>query len=470
MRLVGLWNTIRVKFLPVLVGLIVNQPILAQTTPLVWTPDTIPVQDDLLSTFFILDRLSILNDNQLIYSKRIGKTYNETDVLNMVNDALKSSGIRLEKNQWVQIDRLIPKDQANHFDLVLSIQPQNLTESPSNSVTKSQITGVVGLVPNDKGTLHLIGDINLWMPKLRVTGQELLFSYKRTSSNYSSANLMYTHPVIMDKWFIESGLLVEQRDSLYQKMDVHIGQRLQLQNDFYITSGIAWESLQSTGDSNIPLANNQAFSLYGGFDWAKSSFTRRNKSNFVQLPNLELQSSRQGFQSSLSSLIYAKHQKSMSINQTDSETGLDGLYEQWVFTIRADWGMLYRASSPGYGFLLQSFHWNQAQELLWSDISVFGGANSLAGFYERQFSARSVYVVKTGYGYIINANNLWELFVSGGFYDRYDPISQSPTESSLVSVGISYRFETDFGRIQVSLANPIGGSHQGAKVHLLSGW
>ena len=101
---------------------------------------------------------------------------------------------------------------------------------------------------------------------------------------------------------------------------------------------------------------------------------------------------------------------------------------------------------------------------------MFGGANSLAGFYERQFSARSVYVVKAGYGHIIDAKNLWELFVSGGLYELYDPSGQSPKESSLVSVGISYRFETDFGRIQLSLANPIGGSHQGAKVHLLSGW
>jgi hypothetical protein len=101
---------------------------------------------------------------------------------------------------------------------------------------------------------------------------------------------------------------------------------------------------------------------------------------------------------------------------------------------------------------------------------VFGGANSLAGFYERQFSASTVYLLKGAFGYQMNPNNRWEVFVSGGLYNQFVAEGLSEPLSTLLSVGVTYRFETELGTIQLSIANPIGGDFEGAKVHLLNGW
>lgn len=452
------------------ISLVWNLSLYAQSAGLKWEDDLRVLEHDSLNNAYLINRVSISYNQLLIYNKRIRRLYNEAELLTIIDRALKDSGHRLSNQQWVQIDSVIFNEQGESYDLNLSIQPGSTSQDHSIRTKKSQFNGVLGLVPNNKGTLYLVGDIHLRIPNLSLEGQDLFFSYQRTDLNYSTANFQYNHPIRPNKWSVEAGILFEQRDSLYQKIDFQLGQRFQIRSNFSLHLGVALEKLQSTGSIVDPLANNQSISLKGGFEWSQSAFSQTDNSNFTQLPTLSFSSGFTGVQSYFRSSIQLKKQQSTKASTTEASHVNGDLSEQWVFKARIHWGLLYGFNTPSYTYLLQSLDWNHAPDLMWSDISVFGGANSLAGFYERQFSASTVYLIKGAFGHQMNPNNRWEVFISGGLYNQFVPKESSQSLSTLVSVGVSYRFETELGTIQLSIANPVGGEYEGAKVHLLNGW
>ena len=454
----------------VVISLVWNLSLNAQSNGLKWDDDLRVPEHNSLNDAYIMDRVSISYNQILIYNQRIGRVYSESELLTIIDRVLKDSGHSLSRQQWIQIDSVIFNEQGDSFDLALSIQPESPNQDLLINSRKSQFNGVLGLVPNNKGTLYLVGDIQLWIPNLSLEGQDLFFSYQRTDLNYSTANFLYNHPIRANKWSIEAGMLFEQRDSLYQKIDLQFGQRFQIRSNFSLHLGVALEKLENTGSIVNPLANNQSFSLTGGFEWSQYAFSQRDNSNFAQLPTLSFRSGFTGLESNFKSYIQLKKQQSTKASTNEASQMKSDLTEQWVVKARIHWGLLYGFNTPSYAYLQQSLDWNHAPHLLWSDISVFGGANSLAGFYERQFSASTVYLLKGAFGYQMNPNNRWEVFVSGGFYNQFVAEGLSEPLSTLLSVGVTYRFETELGTIHLSIANPISGDYEGAKVHLLNGW
>ena len=86
----------------------------------------------------------------------------------------------------------------------------------NNSIPKSSIEGVLGMVPIEDNRWMIVGDLMLRIPQLWKANQTLDFTFTRTDIDYTTTSLSVQHP-IHKRLYINAFIELEQRDSVYQQ-------------------------------------------------------------------------------------------------------------------------------------------------------------------------------------------------------------------------------------------------------------
>jgi outer membrane protein insertion porin family len=108
------------------------------------------------------------------------------------------------------------------------------------------------------------------------------------------------------------------------------------------------------------------------------------------------------------------------------------------------------------------FRENRGGELRVSDQLWFGGATTVRGFRESQFSARRVFWANTEYRFILNPQSRFFIFSDNAFYTRESP---EKTEQWLTSYGLGLRVTGPLGIMQVDFGLEKGTPFREGKLH-----
>jgi len=346
----------------------------------------------------------------------------------------------LAANEWLQIDHLIEDSVSGQVQLFLTIQARDNGKKLDNSIPKSSIDGVLGVVPIEDSRWMIVGDLVLQIPELWKVNQALDFTFTRSDIDYTSTSLSFQQP-INKRFYMNGHIELEQRDSIYQQSVLGMTGRWLANPNHRYNMSIAFENSSSSKRVQSYLDSYQGIFIQLGI------FQQFTVKDWNLASHLDFSST---------------YQKS---KQTKSQ--LIGRNTQWVHSLHLE--TVIESPKTGIGFIHLSQVYDRvwAKELPWTYAIVFGGAKTLPGFYERQFDAQWVFRIKSSYVIPLKDSDIWEFFVVAAHFKNFASRSEGfTTKQTLWSTGFSYTFETDFGNIQLALATPLWSIYSGSKLHL----
>lgn len=365
--------------------------------------------------------------------------YSDEWINDFITNVLVKKERSLAANEWLQIDHLIEDSISGQVQLYLTIQASDKSKKLNNSIPKSSIEGVLGMVPIEDNRWMIVGDLMLRIPELWKVNQALDFTFTRTDIDYTSTSLSVQQP-IHKRLYMNAFIELEQRDSVYQRSVLGLtGLWLANPNHRY-NMKIALENSSSSKRVQSYIDSYQGiFIQLGTFHRIKAA--KWNLANYLDFSST--------------------YQKS-----TQPKAQITGRNAQWVYSLHLE--TIIEFQKIGIGFIRLNHVYDKvwAKELPWTYAIVFGGAKTLPGFYERQFDAQWAFRFKSSYVIPLKGSNIWELFLVGAHFKNFPPTSQSfTTKQTLWSAGFSYSFETDFGNVQLALATPLWSIYKGSKLH-----
>ena len=142
--------------------------------------------------------------------------YSDEWINDFITNLLVKKERSLAPNEWLQIDHLIEDSISGQVQLYLTIQASDKSKKLNNSIPKSSIEGVLGMVPIEDNRWMIVGDLMLRIPELWKVNQALDFTFTRTDIDYTSTSLSVQQP-IHKRLYINAFIELEQRDSVYQQ-------------------------------------------------------------------------------------------------------------------------------------------------------------------------------------------------------------------------------------------------------------
>jgi len=406
--------------------------------------DAINIENPFEVYFKEVGKQNIINPREAFLTNVIIDTllmepYGDEWINDFITNVLVKKERSLAANEWLQIDHLIEDSISGQVQLYLTIQASDKSKKLNNSIPKSSIEGVLGMVPIEDNRWMIVGDLMLRIPELWKVNQALDFTFTRTDIDYTSTSLSVQQP-IHKRLYINAFIELEQRDSVYQQSVLGLtGLWLANPNHRY-NMKIAFENSSSSKRVQSYIDSYQGIFIQLG-TFQRLNTTKWNLANYLDFSST--------------------YQKS-----TQPKAQITGRNAQWVHSLHLE--TIIESPKMGIGFI----HLNQvydkvwAKELPWTYAIVFGGAKTLPGFYERQFDAQWAFRFKSSYVIPLRGSNIWELFLVGAHFKNFPPTSKSfTTKQTLWSAGFSYTFETDFGNVQLALATPLWSIYKGSKLH-----
>lgn len=307
----------------------------------------------------------------------------------------------------------------------------------------NQFDGVLGYVPDANGNGQIVGDVklNLWSVFAEGNGIDLI--YRRIEPEVSRLNAK-----VKQYWIgslpvgLEAGIRLFQNDTTYQHREFKLGGFYQTSPQLKMISGISVEGTTgSTGNMIEPGGNRRTATL--GFELSTL--------NRLEVPTSGIKAS----------VIFGVSEKSVEIdsirsfsqqNLTAQIAGFISLSEQSVLAIRSE------------SFLLNGSTFTD------SDLFRFGGATSLRGFSEEQFTASLLSWADVEYRFMTNLDSYLFSFVAAGRYHRPKLLTESTHQFKqsewLQSFGFGLSYKVRVGRLSFSYAiSPQSGFDNG-KVHV----
>ena len=365
-----------------------------------------------------LSRLAQMEDS-LVASKenlnQIRRNLSSSELVEQVSDPV----IYLENDNYV---------------VLFEVKEQNL----------NQLDGLIGFVPDETGKGQIVGDLDISLWNVLREGNAFELQYQRLKPETSRLNLG-----ISQDWIANIPLSIGmdfsfyQNDTTYQTRNIGLTGSYFLNSDLSIKSRIYSQSSISGSTSNFskePDGKKQGGDL--GFSYSK--LDRR------EVPN-------SGFSLDI---IYGVANKdieddsALAFRQQRLETKVRGyipLFEKSVLATSIN------------GFYVIGDQFTE------SDLIRFGGANSLRGYSEEQFTASELLWGDIEYRFLTDQYSYLFLFTAAGVYKRPQLYSETDDiftqKDFLYSGGFGLSFRTAIGRLKFTYALSSTETFGNGKVH-----
>lgn len=374
-----------------------------------------------------------------------GNKINSQDYLSKVSEFRDSL---LASNQnLVQI-----RENLLRSELFEGVYEPNIFEDQGESVvvvaveerTLNQLDGLIGYVPDAAGKGQIVGDLNISLWNVFKEGNAFELMYQRLRPETSRIQLG-----VSQNWIANIPLSIGLDFSLYQN------------DTTYQTRNIGLNSSYSVAP-NFKI-NGRLFSM---------NSNSSKETGFLQEPDGSKQGADLGF--TYSSLDRIEVPKSGIIfdvmygianKDIEADSALVFRQQQLEATLKTYFPLFKNSviATSLHGFYVIG---NQFTE---SDLIRFGGANSLRGYTEEQYTASELLWGDVEYRFLTDRNSYLFLFTAAGLYGRprlYSEIDNTFTQSDfLYSGGFGLSYKTAIGRLKFSYALSSTETLGNGKVH-----
>jgi len=324
--------------------------------------------------------------------------------------------------------------ENDNYVVLFEVKEQNL----------NQLDGLIGFVPDETGKGQIVGDLDISLWNVLREGNAFELQYQRLKPETSRLNLG-----ISQDWIANIPLSIGidfsfyQNDTTYQTRNIGLTGSYLLNSDLSIKSRIYSQNSSSGSESDFskePDGSKQGGDL--GFNYSKLD-SREVPTSGVSLD-----------------VIYGVANKdiqedsALAFRQQRLETKVKGyipLFEKSVLATSIN------------GFYVIGDQFTE------SDLIRFGGANSLRGYSEEQFTASELLWGDIEYRFLTDQYSYLFLFTAAGVYKRpqlYSEINDSFTQKDfLYSGGFGLSFRTAIGRLKFTYALSSTETFGNGKVH-----
>jgi len=324
--------------------------------------------------------------------------------------------------------------ENDNYVILFEVKEQNL----------NQLDGLIGFVPDETGKGQIVGDLDISLWNVLREGNAFELQYQRLKPETSRLNLG-----ISQDWIANIPLSIGmdfsfyQNDTTYQTRNIGLTGSYLLNSDLSIKSRIYSQNYSSGSESDFskePDGSKQGGDL--GFNYSK--LDRRE----VPTSGVSLD------------VIYGVANKdiqedsALAFRQQRLETKVKGyipLFEKSVLATSIN------------GFYVIGDQFTE------SDLIRFGGANSLRGYSEEQFTASELLWGDIEYRFLTDQYSYLFLFTAAGVYKRpqlYSETDNSFTQKDfLYSGGFGLSFRTAIGRLKFTYALSSTETFGNGKVH-----
>ncbi len=324
--------------------------------------------------------------------------------------------------------------ENDNYVILFEVKEQNL----------NQLDGLIGFVPDETGKGQIVGDLDISLWNVLREGNAFELQYQRLKPETSRLNLG-----ISQDWIANIPLSIGmdfsfyQNDTTYQTRNIGLTGSYLLNSDLSIKSRIYSQNSSSGSESDFskePDGSKQGGDL--GFNYSK--LDRRE----VPTSGVSLD------------VIYGVANKdiqedsALAFRQQRLETKIKGyipLFEKSVLATSIN------------GFYVIGDQFTE------SDLIRFGGANSLRGYSEEQFTASELLWGDIEYRFLTDQYSYLFLFTAAGMYKRpqlYSETDDSFTQKDfLYSGGFGLSFRTAIGRLKFTYALSSTETFGNGKVH-----
>lgn len=309
----------------------------------------------------------------------------------------------------------------------------------------NQFDGILGYVPDQAGNGQIVGefDLSLWNALAQGNGIRVNFERLRPENTRLKGE-------VRQHWIgdLPVGLQLNggffQNDSSYQYRD------LKLEGYYMARSGIRF--LGSVGTANSVEGPNSIRSIEpdGSKRFAEIGFSL-NSLDHQSMP-------RSGIKAELR---FGLSRKSVAIDSISAFT-------QQYLAASGEWytplGQRHILAGRNELYLLN------ADRITDSDLIRFGGANSLRGYAEEQFTASVSVWSDVEYRYLTSSESYLFLFAAAGYFERPSLLTETDNQlvdsSFLQSAGFGISYRIRIGRLRFTYALSPQESFANGKIHL----
>lgn len=348
--------------------------------------------------------------------------------LNQIKRNLASSELLEEVS-----DPIIYSEEGK-FIVLFNVQERNL----------NQLDGLIGFVPDASGKGQIVGDLDISLWNVLRDGNAFELQYQRLKPETSRLELG-----VSQHWIANIPLSIGLDFSFYQNDTTYQTRKIGLNSSYSITSNLDLDGriYSQTSNSSEELQFQQEPD--GEKQGADLGFTFSNLDR-VEVPQKGIHLE----------LLYGIANKDierdsvLSFRQQRIETEI-----RFYFPI-ANQSVI---ASSLHGFYVLG------RGITESDLIRFGGANSLRGYSEEQFTASELLWGDVEYRFLTDRNSFLFVFGAAGYYNRSElATEQNATFAQsdfLYSGGIGLSYKTAIGRLKFSYALSPSETIGNGKVH-----
>jgi len=315
--------------------------------------------------------------------------------------------------------------------------------------------GIIGYVPSsgkEKG--YFTGFINLGFRNLFGTGRAALIRWQRENQNTQELELKYSEPWIFNYPFNLSGSIFQRiQDSTY------IQRNYEGILEYLATSEIS-ASILINSQSTIPIERkNKIFTVF-------------NSSSITAGMNFKIDT-RDDYYSTRKGILFSNSYKYTfkKINGPKEFFSEKTKTELELQRLEIDFEFFKELFSNQVAALKVHARQLKGSDIEISDLYLLGGANSLRGYREKQFSGTRILWSNIEYRFLLSNKTYAFLFFDTGYISR-DYTNENLSGEFKIGYGFGLNVETGIGILGVSFALAKGDSFSQGKIHfgLISGF
>jgi len=312
----------------------------------------------------------------------------------------------------------------------------NVQEGKFNS-----FDGVLGILPaSQENATTITGMINIGMRNLFGTGRNAAIYWHRENALTQELSLRYVEPWLFSSPLNASvGFFQRKQDSSYVKRSTDLKLELPLNDDLAFNLVFSQETVTP---SETNTSTHRSTSTFVG---AEINYDTRNRLNVPTsggLARLQIDWGSKSF--------YGTEKSVFSVRRFTSDV------EQYFSTVSRQ-------------IIATSIHSREIQSKVLgiSDLFQFGGATSLRGYREKQFSASRIVWSNTEYRLLLSEKSFTFVFFDAG-YLYHPPVASlvRAQEDFLFGYGVGVLLETQAGNLGVSFALGEGDTFSRMKIHV----
>jgi len=310
--------------------------------------------------------------------------------------------------------------------------------------------GIIGYVPSTRSdeSGYFTGFVNIGLRNLFGSGRSALFRWQTESRETQELELKYSEPWLFNYPFnLDLSLFQRKQDTTY------VQRNLEGRVEYLATENISAGIIIST-QSTIPSENLNSTTLFNSTSFATGLSLKYDSRDDFYAPTNGIYFNN----------VYKFVKKTITPNKNQTLIGDNSLNLQ-----RFEIDLSLYLSFFNRQVVALSMH---ARELRGSNFEVsdyylFGGANTLRGYREKQFQGNRVLWSNLEYRLLFSNRSFGFVFLDTGYFLRSEDTARNLKEISefKMGYGLGMNIETGLGILSVSFALANGESFKQGKIH-----